>query len=166
MTTYRGCFCSLLAATVLCLGAASVGAESVAVLKICHQIDGEETARNFSLQDLGEMGETGFTTSTIWTDGKVSFEGVALQRLLEAEGISDGTLELFAINDYFVEIPVAEAKESAALIAYRMDGQTMSTRDKGPLWLVYPYDSHPRYQSETYYSRSIWQIDRIRVLPD
>ncbi|QGX97105.1 oxidoreductase [Roseovarius faecimaris] len=156
----------VLTALLLTIGAAHAGAQDQAVLKICHLIDGAETSSQFSLRDLTDLGETGFTTSTIWTDGEVVFEGVALARLLEAEGITSGTLELIAINDYMIEIPVEEAQDSAALIAYRMDGQAMSTRDKGPLWLVYPFDADPRYQSETYYSRSIWQIDRIKVLPE
>jgi hypothetical protein len=37
----------------------------------------------------------------------------------------------------------------------------MSIREKGPLWLVYPYDLNKAYQSETIYSRSIWQLVRI-----
>jgi hypothetical protein len=37
----------------------------------------------------------------------------------------------------------------------------MSVRDKGPLWLIYPYDSKAEYQSETIYSRSIWQLVKI-----
>ncbi|RYH00603.1 oxidoreductase, partial [Salipiger sp. IMCC34102] len=39
----------------------------------------------------------------------------------------------------------------------------MQVRDKGPLWIVYPYDDTPEYRSEVIYSRSIWQLDRIEV---
>jgi hypothetical protein len=45
-----------------------------------------------------------------------------------------------------------------------MDDRPMSVRDKGPLWVVYPFDDVPAYQSETIYSRSIWQLDRIEVV--
>jgi hypothetical protein len=34
-------------------------------------------------------------------------------------------------------------------------------RDKGPLWVVYPYDSKPDYQSELIYVRSIWQLAQM-----
>jgi hypothetical protein len=50
------------------------------------------------------------------------------------------------------------------MIAFRMNGAPMSVRDKGPLWIVYPYDSDPRFQTEIIYSRSIWQLDRLEVL--
>jgi hypothetical protein len=53
--------------------------------------------------------------------------------------------------------------EDAALIAYAMDGKEMSVRYKGPLWIVYPYDSNANYRTEITYARSVWQLDRIDV---
>jgi hypothetical protein len=41
----------------------------------------------------------------------------------------------------------------------------MTVRDKGPLWIVYPYDAKPEYRQELIYSRSIWQLDHIEVKP-
>ena len=78
-------------------------------------------------------------------------------------GVTDGTLLATAINDYTVEIPVSDAVPGGPIVAYLMDGQEMPVRDKGPLWIVYPYDSSAAYRSEVVYSRSIWQLDRIEV---
>ncbi|MGB1266126.1 MAG: oxidoreductase, partial [Nereida ignava] len=47
------------------------------------------------------------------------------------------------------------------IIAYKQNGSEMSRRRKGPLWIVYPYDDKKSYQTETVYSRSIWQLDRL-----
>lgn len=102
-------------------------------------------------------------TTTIWTDGPQEFTGVPLAALLEAVGAEGQTLSATAINDYAVAIPVAEITQDAPLVAYELNGETMSVRDKGPLWIVYPYDSEPAYQSEVIYARSIWQLDRIVV---
>jgi hypothetical protein len=49
------------------------------------------------------------------------------------------------------------------MIAYLRNGNPMPLRDKGPLWIVYPFDSSSDFQSETIYSRSIWQLNRIAV---
>ena len=144
----------------------TVRAQDQTILKICETVETEETARFLDLADLERMEEARFTTSTIWTEGEIEFHGVPMGALLDQMEITAGTLELIAVNDYFVEIPVDEARESAAIIAYRMNGELMSRRDKGPLWLVYPFDSDVKYQSETYYSKSIWQIDRIKVLSE
>ena len=46
---------------------------------------------------------------------------------------------------------------------YLRNGEPMSVRDKGPLWVVYNFDSNPEFQTEVMYSRSIWQLDRIVV---
>mgnify|MGYP005848557649 CR=1 FL=1 len=126
---------------------------------------GPDSEARFDLKMLEALGKTEFTTTTIWTEGAIRFTGVRLGRMMDALGIDKGTLELVALNDYMVEIDVADALNDAALIAYKMNGAPMSPRNKGPLWLVYPFDLELKYQSETYYSRSIWQMNRIVVLP-
>lgn len=106
-----------------------------------------------------------FTTSTIWTEGPQHFEGVYVHDLLSKLGVTSGTLRLTASNDYAITIPVAELRAGEALLAYRRNGAEMTLRDKGPLWLVYPYDSSDDFRNEVIYSRSIWQLDRIGVEP-
>ena len=39
----------------------------------------------------------------------------------------------------------------------------MPVDDKGPLFIVYPYDSDPVLQTEKFYSRSAWQVAQIIV---
>ena len=73
--------------------------------------------------------------------------------------------DFYGCHDYAVEIPVSDSVEDGPILAYELNGAPMSVRDKGPLWLVYPYDQNPEYRSEVIYSRSIWQLDRIEVLP-
>ncbi|MDF1669369.1 MAG: molybdopterin-dependent oxidoreductase [Roseovarius sp.] len=152
-----------------CIGLLSTPAVAAAhehpMLRIC--IDVTCTfAHSLDLDDLEEMEQASFATSTIWTEGTIEFQGVPLRALLDHADFTSGTLELIAANDYHVEIPVDEARDSPALIAYRMNGKLMSTRDKGPLWLVYPFDSDAKFQSEIYYSKSIWQIDHIKLLSE
>lgn len=87
-----------------------------------------------------------------------------LSSLLDRLGVSSGTIRAQAINDYAIEIPVADIETEAPMIAYAMNGENMSRREKGPLWVIYPYDSDAKYRSEVVYSRSIWQLDRIEVV--
>ncbi|SOC04845.1 hypothetical protein SAMN05877809_103320 [Rhodobacter sp. JA431] len=119
----------------------------------------------FDDQMLAEMPRNSFSTSTIWTSGVIEFEGVDLLTLMNRLGVTDGRLRIRAINDYIAEIPVDELRPGSPLLADRRDGQPMSIREKGPLWLVYPYDSMPEYRNEVAYARSVWQVDRIEVLP-
>ena len=39
----------------------------------------------------------------------------------------------------------------------------MPVREKGPLFIVYPYDSAPEIRHQKYYSRSAWQVARMVV---
>jgi hypothetical protein len=117
----------------------------------------------FDLALLESLPQITLETETIWTTGAQTFEGVRLKDVLDAAGVSAGTLKAFAINDYAVEIPFEDAEDGSAIIAYRRNGDLMSVREKGPLWVIYPFDQDARFRSEVYYSRSIWQLDRISV---
>jgi hypothetical protein len=121
-----------------------------------------DTAR-FDMEMLRDLGETSFTTITPWTEGQQTFTGVSLKALLDRLEVDSGTLSATAVNDYAVDIPAADAVEDGPIVAYMRNGETMSVRDKGPLWVVYPYDAKEEYQAEVIFSRSIWQLDRIVI---
>lgn len=110
------------------------------------------------------MGVVTMHTGTIWTDGTSEFQGVELANLLAHLGADGSILRLSALNDYAVEFPASEAVEGGPMLAFRMDGKDLSPRDKGPLWMIYPYDVNSAYKNEVSYSRSIWQLSRIEVL--
>jgi len=118
----------------------------------------------FDIQMLGNIDTTKIETTTIWTEGDQTFQGVSLDALMDQLGVREGTILATAINDYTVEIPVSDAIPGGPIIAYKMNGNLMSVRDKGPLWVVYPYDSSPEYRTEVIYSRSIWQLDRLEII--
>lgn len=115
----------------------------------------------FDLAMLQAMETVEFQTSTIWTDGPQVFRGVPLARLIEAVGAEGSVIAASALNDYTVEIPLADAVEGGPILAFEQNGKALSVRDKGPLWLVYPYDANREYQSEVIYARSIWQVKRL-----
>lgn len=123
--------------------------------------DGMQTYDKAALQAFGPVS---FATSTNWTEGQPTFTGVPLQTILTDAGIDEGTVSAVAINDYAVQIPVDEVTADYPIVAFQQDGQAMSVRDKGPLWVIYPYDSDPALQSEVTYARSIWQLVRIEAV--
>lgn len=119
----------------------------------------------FDLAMLESLSPVTVETSTIWTDGVQSFTGVPLQTILERLGAEGEVIAASALNDYTVEIPVSDAVEGGPLLAYAQNGNPLSVRDKGPLWLIYPYDANSDYQTEVIYARSIWQLARMDVKP-
>lgn len=124
-----------------------------------------DQAAVFDRDMLEAIGTESFETSTIWTDGLQRFTGVPLHTLLAAVGAEGQTLRAIALNDYAVEIPVSDAREGGPIVAFLHNDAPMSVREKGPLWIVYPYDARAAYQAEEIYARSIWQLVSIEVLP-
>lgn len=133
-------------------------------------VTGEIASKNapegavFDMEMLMKLPAKSFSTTTIWTEGSRQFTGVSLVDLLEAVDADGRNLKARALNDYVVDIPLSEEASAGALVAYAVDGKPMSVRDKGPLWIVYPFDSDSMFQTETVYSRSIWQLNGIEVL--
>jgi len=113
--------------------------------------------------DLLDLPMTEIATTTIWTDGVQRFRGVRLADLLAAL-LADGTgVTLVAANGYRIESDVTQLRPADALIAVERNGAAMGLRDKGPLWLVYDYDSSAEFRTEVFYSNSIWQLDRLEL---
>lgn len=125
-------------------------------------VEGIGATQEYSIADLREIDEVEFTTTTNWTEGDILFTGVPLASFVKSLGLTSGTLFATAVNDYSIDFPIEDALNDGPIIAYLMNGEEMSIRDKGPLWIVYPYDSDPSFQSEVAFSRSIWQLVNIR----
>ncbi|SER53635.1 hypothetical protein SAMN04490244_101410 [Tranquillimonas rosea] len=120
-------------------------------------------AARFDRDMLAAMDPVTFRTETIWTDGPQTFTGPTLSALLDHVSAEGATVTATAINDYAVTIPQEDRVATGPIVAYLRNGAPMSVRDKGPLWIVYPYDSDPAYRTEVIYARSIWQLDRLDV---
>lgn len=130
-------------------------------------VDGQGTGadlRAFTDADLMALPQVTFSTSTIWTNTVAQFSGPSLATVLDAAGARDGQLRMTAINDYKVDMPRARVEPSAPIIANRIDGAPFGIRDKGPLWLIFPFDADARFQTEEVYSFSIWQLTQIQIL--
>ena len=103
------------------------------------------------------------STHTPWHDGVVAFDGVLARDLMTLVGAKGERAAIFALDDYQVDVPFADLTKYDAIFAYAMNGKPMTVEEKGPLFLVYPYDSDPQLATETYYARSAWQIARIKI---
>ena len=119
----------------------------------------------FDMPTLERLGLVRFTTTTSWTEGPVTFEGVLLSSLLDAVSADQGatTLVLTALNDYAVSIPVSDAKTWPVMLAVKENGQYMSPREHGPMWVVYPQHAYPQLGRRDFASRWVWQLAKISV---
>jgi hypothetical protein len=167
--TRRAFSFSLLAAAAL--GAERAAAASLAtprenpILSISGKIavTNKDGAAQFDRTMLEALGMESFETTTPWYTGLVRFEGVPLRKLMQTVGASGDRVAVVALNDYTSEIPASDFSQFNVILALKRDGEYMPVRDKGPLFVVYPYDSKPELKAQKYYSRSVWQVAKLIV---
>ena len=88
---------------------------------------------------------------TTETSDRIRFAGWSLDTRRRELAAPDGTAVDLSGGEYDV------------LLAFRMDGQDLTPRDKGPLWVVYPRDAHRELVDAKFDARWAWQIKRLEV---
>jgi hypothetical protein len=114
--------------------------------------------------ELTNLTQTAFDTATPWTDAPQHFSGPLLSTLLQQVGAGPGNIKVTSFNNYVVEIERSLITETAPILAARINERPFGIRNKGPYWIVFPYDDSVNYQSETIYAASVWQVKSITVL--
>ena len=123
----------------------------------------EKTAE-FDMAMLAALPQHTFSTKTPWYPEAHKFTGPLVRDVLAAVGAQGKNLRAIALNDYKVDLPVADALKFNLVLARLMDDKPMPVRDKGPLFIIYPFDADEALRNERYYSRSAWQLKAIDVL--
>ena len=123
----------------------------------------KEGAAVFDREMLESLGMETITTTTPWHKGQVTFEGVSMAKVMELVAAKGKTVKALALNDYVTQIPIEDFAKFGVILALKRDGEYMPVRDKGPLFIVYPYDSRPELKSQTYYGRSAWQLAKLII---
>jgi hypothetical protein len=128
---------------------------------ISHTNSGEHAS--FDMPMLETLPQHSFTTKTPWYPDPVTFTGPLLRDVLAAAGAKGRMITAVALNDYKTEIPYDDAIRHDVIIARLMNNRPMPVREKGPLFIVYPFDSKAELRSEQYYNRAAWQLNILRV---
>lgn len=131
------------------------------ILTVTGQVTGGEM--NLTLAEIEAMGSARIVTSTPWHDGRVTFDGVPIARFLEAVGARGTTAFIQALNDFSIDIPLSDLTRFDAILAFKADGKYMEIADKGPLFIVFPYDDVEEVRNALFYARSVWQIYTIEI---
>jgi hypothetical protein len=135
------------------------------VLKITGKISTKNKGDSAVFDDalLDALPQKSFVTETPWTKGLVKFTGPLLSDVLKAVNASGTNIKAIALNDYKVNIPMEDVSKYGIILARQMDGKMMSVRDKGPLFVMYPFEQFPEIKTSIYFSRCIWQLQSISV---
>lgn len=135
------------------------------ILTISGKIGETNSAKGaeFDLAMLEKLPQHTLTTQTPWEKTPTTFSGPLLRDVLAAAKASGTSIKAVALNDYKTTIPVSDALTFDMVLASRMNGQAIPVRTKGPLFIVYPYDSRSELRSTTYYERSAWQLRALTI---
>lgn len=118
---------------------------------------------DFDRANLEQLGLTKLVTWTPWTEGEIEFEGVLARRLMAAVGAKGTEVHATALNQYEEAIPLADFQSYDVLFALRMNGRPMRVRDKGPIWIIYPWADHPELDDFLTREKSVWQLTTLDV---
>lgn len=102
-------------------------------------------------------------TATPWYPRKTTFEGPLGSALLDMVGAKGTTLRVTALNDYAVDIPAEDFRKWPVILATKVDGKAIPVREKGPIFVIYPFDQEPGLYNEVYFGRSAWQVKSIDI---
>lgn len=84
-------------------------------------------------------------------------------RLLDRLGARGSIARALALNDYKVDIPVAELRSYPVLLALERGGRPLRVRELGPIWIVYPWSQFPDLDDRVHRQRSVWQLDALEL---
>ncbi len=119
--------------------------------------------RALDLAALGKLPQHTFVTRTPWTPNAQKFTGPLLRDVLALVGAQGSTIKALALDDYQIAIPVADAQQYDVVVARLIDDKPIPVRERGPLFIIYPFDQRPELQATRYYERSIWQLKSIVI---
>jgi hypothetical protein len=162
-------FFSLVLAITLIAFALPSQALQPATGKIILTISGKVAEKNspsaavFDLAMLQQLPQQTFTTMTPWDKQPIKFTGPLLREVLAAAKASGVTIKAAALNDYQTSIPFSDAEKFDVIIAHQMNGQPIPVKTKGPLFIVYPFDSKAELRAAAYYERSAWQLKSMTI---
>lgn len=115
----------------------------------------------FDAAQFDALPQTRFRTTTLWHKEAVEFSGVSARDLFAAVNLRGSRLKLVALNDYVVEGEADVILAADGLFATRQDGTPMPVSDKGPIFLIFPFDQREDLRHQAYYSRAVWQLCEI-----
>ncbi|RFO98027.1 hypothetical protein DIC66_04705 [Rhodoferax lacus] len=159
---------ALIAATALCL-ALPAAALQPAAGKVILSISGNVAEKNtataavFDLAMIEKLPQRSFTTMTPWDKQPIKFTGPLLRDVLAAAKATGTTIKAVALNDYQSSIPLEDAQKFDVILAHKMNDADIPVKTKGPLFIVYPYDTKPELRAATYYERSAWQLKSLTI---
>lgn len=128
---------------------------------ITHTNVGDEAHFDYAM--LAELPQHQYTTGTPWTRLPFHYRGPLMRDLLAYLEADSKHVRVSALNGYEAYIPIRDFSEFDVMLAMKRNGEPISIREYGPLWVLYPFDRHTELWNESFRSRAVWQVMKIDV---
>lgn len=125
--------------------------------------DGDALA--LDVPTLESLGLVRYRERDPWLEREIEFTGVLVSELLDRIGAPEtaATLHIVALDDYEVDIAIADVRRWPVLLATQSDGRHMEIVDKGPTRIVFPHSTFKDIDELRYKDLWIWQLKTIEV---
>ncbi|SBS29837.1 Oxidoreductase molybdopterin binding domain protein [Marinomonas spartinae] len=114
-------------------------------------------------QMLSDIGIVESTTSTPWAKKEENYTGPLLRQVLEYVGAKGSTMRVQWRKKHSTILPISDAYNYSLLLAMDMNGKPVDSREKGPLFLLYPVEKIPGLDTTVLQNRSLSQVESIIV---
>jgi hypothetical protein len=102
-------------------------------------------------------------TQNPWEEGAATYEGVLLRDLLKFVEANGTVLTDCRPQRLQRRHDVADAETIDVILAFKRNGKYMPVREKGPLFVVFPFSDQPALKVQQRFEQSVWQVSRITV---
>lgn len=124
---------------------------------------GGQPVAEFDMAMLESLPVTVVETNNPWVEERTKFEGVRISTLLEIIGAKSTKFQAKGVDGYTANIQGVDFDKYPIIIAYKREGDYMSIRALGPLWIIYPFDEYPELNTEYAGVTSVWQLIDMKV---
>lgn len=120
----------------------------------------------FDMSTLEKIGLVEFSITDPWlNEAEILYTGLLMTDLLEIAEVPDSatSVHLTALDDYQVEVSIADINKWPVILATRTDGSYMSIENSGPTRIIFPFDAFPEIDETIYKDLSIWSLKSIEI---
>lgn len=120
---------------------------------------------DFTLSELQALTQTDITTAHPWSAERRRYRGVDMNTLFDSLFSEQKvlSLQLEALNDFSIAVNWDQISSYTPILAWQENKRIMSRRNKGPLWLMLPFDQVSKVQQADFLHFMVWQLRGIHV---
>lgn len=117
----------------------------------------------FDLRTLEQLGLVRYSVEDPWLKREVAYTGVLVSDLVKSvrPASSATTMHLVALDDYAVDIALADVERWPIMLATRLDGERMGIENGGPTRIVFPYGLVDGVDELEHKDLWIWNVESI-----